>query len=68
MKRLTFLLRRLQWALLSILFVITLNFFLFRVLPGDPARAGIRDPRLTAQAQQAIRERFGLDKPVINCF
>jgi len=68
LKRLSYLLRRLQWALLSILFVITLNFFLFRVLPGDPARAGIRDPRLTAQAQQAIRERFGLDKPVINCF
>lgn len=56
------------WALLTILFVIVLNFFLFRVLPGDPARAGIRDPRLTQAAQEAIRVRFGLDKPVINCF
>jgi peptide/nickel transport system permease protein len=56
------------WALFTILFVIVLNFFLFRILPGDPARAGMRDPRLTVEAQQAIRERFGLDKPVINCF
>jgi peptide/nickel transport system permease protein len=38
------------------------------VLPGDPARAGIRDPRLTQEAVAAIRERFGLDKPVMNCF
>jgi peptide/nickel transport system permease protein len=54
--------------MLTILFVILLNFFLFRVLPGDPARAGIRDPRLTKDAIEAIRVRFGLDKQVINCF
>lgn len=45
-----------------------LNFFLFRVLPGDPARAGTRDPRLKQETIDALRERFGLDKPVINCF
>lgn len=60
--------RKIAWALVTILFVIALNFFLFRVLPGDPARAGIRDPRLTQEAIEAIRIRFGLDKPVINCF
>jgi peptide/nickel transport system permease protein len=59
---------RVAWALLTILFVIVLNFFLFRILPGDPARAGIRDPRMTAEAVEAIRVRFGLDKPLINCF
>ena len=63
-----YLLTKIGWAILTILFVVVLNFFLFRVLPGDPARAGIRDPRITLQAQQAIRERFGLDKPVVNCF
>lgn len=63
-----YLLNRLGWAVLTILFVIVLNFFLFRILPGDPARAGIRDPRLTREAVEAIRVRFGLDKPVINCF
>jgi peptide/nickel transport system permease protein len=62
------LLKRLGWAIFTIFFVMVLNFFLFRVLPGDPARQGIRDPRLTPETIQAIRVRFGLDKPVINCF
>lgn len=68
MRRRQYLLRKVGWALLTILFVICFNFFLFRVLPGDPARSGIRDPRLTVEAVEAIRVRFGLDKPVINCF
>ncbi len=68
MRRSNYLLRKISWALFTVLFVIVLNFFLFRILPGDPARAGIRDPRLTREAIEAIRVRFGLDKPVINCF
>ena len=68
MRQSRFLLKKIGWALLTVLIVILLNFFLFRILPGDPARAGIRDPRLTQDAVAAIRERFGLDKPVINCF
>ncbi len=67
MSRLRYLLRRLSWAFFTILIVIILNFFLFRVLPGDPARSGMHDPRLTREAVEAIRVRFGLDKPVINC-
>ena len=65
MQRSDYILRRLGWALLTIVFVVTLNFFLFRVLPGDPAKAGIRDPRLTRAAQEAITQRFGLDKPLL---
>jgi peptide/nickel transport system permease protein len=61
-------LKKLAWSIITILFVIILNFFLFRVLPGDPARAGIRDPRLKEDAIEMLRVRFGLDKPVINCF
>ncbi|MBE0672727.1 MAG: ABC transporter permease [Anaerolineales bacterium] len=61
-------LKKTAWALFTIIFVIILNFFLFRVLPGDPARAGIRDPRLKKEAIEMLRVRFGLDKPVINCF
>jgi peptide/nickel transport system permease protein len=64
MQRGDYIIRRVGWALLTIVIIATLNFFLFRVLPGDPAKAGVRDPRLTAEAQQAIRERYGLDKPV----
>ncbi len=68
MPRRRYLLDKFLWAAFTVLFVVVLNFFLFRVLPGDPARAGIRDPRLTKQAVEAIRVRYGLDKPVINCF
>ncbi len=46
------------------MFVIVLNFFLFRVLPGDPSRA-IKSPHKTDFA--AMKASFGLDKPVINC-
>lgn len=60
-----FLARRLGWALVTIAVVITFNFFLFRILPGDPAKSGMRDPRLNPAAVEALRERFGLDKPVI---
>ena len=68
MRRYRFLVRKIGWSVSTILFVLVLNFFLFRVLPGDPARAGIHDPRLKKDAIEALRVRFGLDKPVINCF
>lgn len=68
MRRSRYIARKVGWAIFTILFVIVLNFFLFRVLPGDPARAGLKDPRLTQEAVEAIRVKFGLDKPVINCF
>lgn len=68
MNRTNALLKKTAWSVFTIIFVIILNFFLFRVLPGDPARAGIRDPRLKKEAIEMLRVRFGLDKPVINCF
>ncbi len=63
-----YLLKKIGWSVFTILFVLVLNFFLFRVLPGDPARAGVHDPRLKKEAIEALRVRYGLDKPVINCF
>jgi peptide/nickel transport system permease protein len=58
-------LRKALWALVTILVVITFNFFLFRVLPGDPAKAGIKDPRLSSEMVATLQERYGLDKPVL---
>lgn len=68
MKRYSYLLKKLSWSAYTILFVLVLNFFLFRVLPGDPVKAGTHDPRFKKENQEAMRVRFGLDKPVINCF
>ena len=68
MKQYRYLLKKIGWAAFTILFVLVLNFFLFRVLPGDPVKAGTHDPRFKKENQEAMRVRFGLDKPVINCF
>lgn len=61
------LLRKIGWALFTIVFVLVLNFFLFRILPGDPARS-VKDPRLTQEAIAAMQARFGLDKPLSTQF
>jgi peptide/nickel transport system permease protein len=63
---LTTFLRKLAWAAFTVVFVVILNFFLFRTT-GDPTKL-FKDPRLSPQTIENIRVRFGLDKPVINCF
>lgn len=65
MKLLTLLLSRLGKALLVVLGVVVLNFFLIRMAPGDPAtvlagEAGAGDAAFVSQ----LREEFGLDQPV----
>lgn len=59
-----YLLRKALWALVTIIVVISFNFVLFRVLPGDPAKSGMRDPRLDEASVAALQQRFGLDKPL----
>ena len=65
MARRDYLLGKFGIALLTLLFVLLLDFVLFRVLPGDPIRAVIgRNVRISAEVQQSLRGQFGLDKPV----
>lgn len=59
-----YLFRKVVFALLTLAVVIVFNFFLFRILPGDPVKLLFRNPRLTREAQELIRVQFGLDKPV----
>jgi peptide/nickel transport system permease protein len=60
-----YLLRKILIAFLTLCVVVTLDFLLFRVLPGDPVRAVIgRNVRISAEAQEALRSQFGLDRPV----
>jgi peptide/nickel transport system permease protein len=56
--------RKVIFALLTLITVVIFNFFLFRILPGDPVKLLFRNPRLTREAQEIIRVQFGLDKPV----
>jgi peptide/nickel transport system permease protein len=61
---LRFLATKLGGAVISLLLVVVLGFFLFRVLPGDPVKTMTRD-HPTSPAQIALlRERLGLDKPL----
>ena len=45
-------------------FVLVFNFFLFRVLPGDPAKNLTRNRLVPAEQVQVLRESFGLGKPL----
>ena len=65
MSRRDYVARKIIFALITLLIVFTFNFFLFRILPGDPVRSVIgRNVRITKEVQQALREQFGLDKPL----
>jgi peptide/nickel transport system permease protein len=65
MNRRDYLLRKVVLAIVTLAVVVTVDFFLFRVLPGDPVRAVIgRNVRITAETQAALRQQFGLDKPL----
>ncbi|MBZ0284189.1 MAG: ABC transporter permease [Anaerolineae bacterium] len=64
MIRLDYLFRKIAFALMTLAVVVVFNFFLFRILPGDPIKLLFRNPRLTRDAQETIRTQFGLDKPV----
>ncbi len=59
-------LRKLGWALFTILVVVILNFFLLRN-KGDPTKI-IKEPPHSPAKIESMRVRFGLDKPIINCF
>jgi len=64
MQRSDYLTNKVGFALLTLVAVIIFNFFLFRILPGDPVKLIIHSPRMTAEAQERIRTNFGLNKPI----
>jgi peptide/nickel transport system permease protein len=64
MGRREYLIRKVAFSTLTLAVMLVFNFLLFRILPGDPAKLLVRDPRLSRQAQERIRRDFGLDKPV----
>ncbi len=60
--------RKLGWAAITMFFVLTFNFFLFRVMPGDPAALLARSQRLTGDEIADQRALFGLDQPIFKQF
>lgn len=56
--------RKLFASVVTIFVIMCVNFVIFRIAPGDPIRMMFRDPRVSAEQMQAVREKFGLDKPL----
>ena len=64
MERGNYILRKVTFAVVTLIAVLIFNFVLFRILPGDPVKLIIHSPRMTREAQDRIRSTFGLDKPI----
>jgi peptide/nickel transport system permease protein len=62
--KLPYLVRKVLQLILTLFAVVTFNFLLFRVLPGDPIQLYARSGHLTPEAIAQLRRVFGLDKPV----
>ena len=58
-------LRRLASTLPTLIAVLTVIFIIIRIAPGDPAIAVLGD-NASQQAIDALRERLGLNEPLIN--
>jgi len=59
----SYLIRKILYGLAVMLGIVVVVFFLFNVLPVDPARM-TQGQRADVQSLQAVRKEFGLDKPL----
>lgn len=57
-----YVLRRVGAALLSLIFVLALNFVLFRMIKADPVGSLFRGRNVSQAAKERLREEFGLNK------
>lgn len=60
--------KRTLHGVVTILLAVTLNFILFRIMPGDPTRAVSGDPRVDTATRLALIAKFGLDRPLFEQF
>ena len=57
-----YLIKRTVFAIVTVFVALTLNFVLFRALPGN-AVTGLRCGHCTKQFRESIVKQYGLDKP-----
>ena len=58
-----FLVTRILLTIPMVLILVTMIFFIMRVLPGDPIRSQL-GPRVSEEQADALRERLGLNRPL----
>ena len=59
-----YILKRTAWAILTLLAVVTVTFFLMRSIPGDPLAGLAR--ALPEETKAAFMAKYGLDKPLFD--
>ncbi|HOC20701.1 MAG TPA: hypothetical protein PKL16_04270 [Anaerolineae bacterium] len=59
-----FLITRILLTIPMVLILITMVFVIMRILPGDPIRSQL-GPKVSEEQANAIRERLGLNRPLI---
>jgi len=59
-----YVIKRLFFAIVTVFVAITINFFLFRVLPGSAVSNLSRVPHATPALRHSLEVEFGLDKPI----
>jgi peptide/nickel transport system permease protein len=61
--------RKIFNSFITILLVVILNFFLFRMMPGDPLNFMVPNtPTFTSEYKEQLRIEYGLDDPLITQF
>lgn len=60
-----YVLKRIIYALITILVLLALTFIMMHMLPGDPFSTG---KAMSESTKQALREFYGLDKPLVEQF
>lgn len=60
---LDFFLKKLGFSVVTLFAVITFNFLLFRIVPGDPVKMLVT-PRMRPETRERLRQEFGIDKPL----
>ena len=63
MSRLRYLARKISWLLVALYGIVTFNFVLFHLLPGNPVQLLARSGHLTPQAVADITRVYGLNHP-----
>lgn len=59
----SYFLKKILYALATLFGVVSVVFFLFHILPGDPARMML-DQNQSAEQIQLVNQKFGFDKPI----
>ena len=62
MKGADYIIKRTVFAVITVFVAVTINFVLFRLVPGSAVSNFSRVPHATPETRQAIKKEFGLDK------